>query len=101
MQLIPFYRSDGTTAFLVNVTSLSMPGSAMPYYNVTASEQGKGSFSYTFNGSFNPLLLGNSSLPGIPFRNFTAEYVDSTLDLAALPLNVSLPCIAGARPPEQ
>jgi hypothetical protein len=90
MQLIPFYRSSGTTAFLVNVTSLSMPGSAMPYYNVTVSEQGKESFSYTFNGSFNPLLLSNSSLPRIPFRNFTAEYVDSTLGLAALPLNVSL-----------
>jgi len=77
MQLIPFYRSSGTTAFLVNATSLSMPGSAMPYYNVTVSEQGKGSFSYTFNGSFGPLLLSNGTLPGIPFRNFTAEYVDS------------------------
>jgi len=90
MQLIPFYLSDGTTAFLVNATSLSMPGSAMPYYNVTVSEQGKGSYSYTFNGSFGPLLLSNSSLPSIPFRNFTAEYVDSALGLAALPLNVSL-----------
>jgi hypothetical protein len=90
MQLIPFYCSSGTTAFLVNATSLSMPGSAMPYYNVTVSEQGKGGFSYTFNGSFGPLLLSNDTLPGIPLRNFTAEYVDSALGLAALPLNVGL-----------
>jgi hypothetical protein len=90
IQLLPFYHAGGTTAFLVNATSLSMPGSAMPYYNVTVSERGKGSFSYTFNGSFVPLLLSNGTLPGIPFRNFTAEYVDSALGLAALPLNVSL-----------
>jgi hypothetical protein len=89
MQLVPFYHAGGTTAFLVNATSLSLPGSSMPYYNVTVSEQGKGSFSYIFNGSLAPLLLSNSSLPGIPFRNFTAGYVDSALGLAALPLNVS------------
>jgi len=89
MQLIPFYRPAVQQPFWSMRPAFQCPVQQCHTTTLQYLSKEKGA-SATHSTGASPLLLSNSSLPSIPFRNFTAEYVDSALGLAALPLNVSL-----------